>query len=100
MVRKSSFHGELFETLYEQNAFVYLLVRSNPQVFLTVWDGPVPPLRFGEQGELDAAVSCLHERLCRGQRWRQLLSSQKALRSLASIRLERPLHKLKAIAAR
>ena len=88
MVQKSAYHGELFESLYERNAFVYLLVRSRPDVFLTVWDGAAPPVRRGTQQELANTIECLHQQLCEGSRAAQLTRVHAAIRGIGEARLE------------
>jgi len=78
-VPKSAVHGALFESLYRNNLYAYLLVRGRPDVFLTRWSGPAPNLREGTPEELEAELS---RRLAALERGPRVLQARSALRAV------------------
>ncbi len=88
LVEKSARHGSVFEALYERNAFVYLLVRGRPDVFLTTFEGPTPRVRMGTESELRDAVERGLAELVAGSRLHHLLSVRNAAWCLAKSQLE------------
>lgn len=99
IVEKSATHGSLFETLYERNAFAYLLIRGRPDVFFTTFKGSAPSIRKGTEVELRESVESGLLELTSGSRIKQLSWLGSAAMELVRSRWERtPLARRRALA--
>ncbi|NIJ11451.1 SAM-dependent methyltransferase [Saccharomonospora amisosensis] len=81
-VAKSHYIGHLIETLYERNAFVYLLVRGRPDIFLTIYEGVEPSVRLGTESELRESIESRMEALTGSPRAKQLAWAATAVRGI------------------